>query len=101
MIASTDQAIPVWAWRTATGWRLALTVQPGAKLTGVVGEYGATLKVRISAPADAGKANRALCAFLAQELGAPVRAVTVVRGQSSRSKTVAVDADVDPGALCA
>jgi uncharacterized protein (TIGR00251 family) len=99
VITTPDEDIPVWAWRTATGWRLSLTVQPGAKRTGVVGEHGATLKVRVAAPADAGKANQALCAFLAQELGTPVRTVTVVRGQSSRTKTVAVEADVDLAVL--
>lgn len=90
---------PVWARRTATGWTLALTVQPGAKRTGVVGEHGGTLKVRVAAPADAGRANRALCEFLARELGVPIRAVEVIRGASSRVKTVAVEGDVDPGVL--
>lgn len=90
---------PAWAQRTPTGWRLALTVQPGAKRTEVVGEHGNTLKVRVAAPADAGRANRALCEFLARELGVPIRAVAVVRGQSSRVKAVAVAGDVDPRRL--
>jgi uncharacterized protein len=92
---------PPWARRTPTGWQLALTVQPGAKRTGVVGEHGVTLKVRVAAPADAGRANRALCEFLARELGVPIRAVEVVRGASSRTKTVVVDGAVDPARLTA
>lgn len=92
---SPSGALP-WARRTAGGWHLALTVQPGAKRTGVVGEHGDTLKVRVAAPADGGRANRALCEFLARELGVPIRAVEVVHGASSRVKTVAVDGDVDP-----
>ncbi len=89
----------MWARRTRDGWHLALTVQPGAKRTGVMGEHGDTLKVRVAAPADAGRANRALCEFLASELGVPVRAVEVIRGASSRVKTVAVDGEVDPDVL--
>lgn len=99
MDVSGDAHEPVWARRTADGWQLALTVQPGAKRTGVVGEHGDRLKVRVAAPADAGRANRALCEFLARQLGVPIRAVEVIRGASSRVKTVAVEGDVDPGAL--
>jgi uncharacterized protein (TIGR00251 family) len=97
--APDDCAAPGWARRTAGGWQLALTVQPGARHTRVVGPHGETLKVRVAAPADAGRANRALCEFLARELSVPVHAVSVVRGRSGRTKAIAVEADVDVSVL--
>lgn len=87
-----------WARRIERGWELTLRVQPGARGTGVVGELGDALKVRVAAPADDGKANAALTRFLATALGVPTAAVTVIRGEHSRSKVVriAVDADLGP-----
>lgn len=101
MTGTDPSNVAHWARRTTAGWNLAVTVHPGAKRTGVVGEHGDTLKVRVAAPADAGRANGALCEFLARELGVPVRAVSVVRGRASRVKTVAVEGTVDPSVLLA
>lgn len=50
-----------------------------------------TLKVRIAAPAEKGKANDALCTFLAEYYGVPRNAVTIVSGHSAALKLVRVD----------
>jgi len=53
--------------------------------------HGELLKIRIkSAPVD-GKANRELVRFLAEILDIPERQITIVRGASSRRKTVAIE----------
>lgn len=70
---------------------LALKAIPNAPRTEVVGWLGDALKVKVHAPPVEGRANAALCAFLADTLGLPRRAVTVLRGDTSRLKTVRID----------
>ena len=72
--------------------RVAVRAQPGAKKSAVVGLHGDRLKVAIAAPPVDGKANEALCAFIADWLGLPKRAVTLGAGESSRDKRVDVAA---------
>jgi len=52
---------------------------------------GETLKVKLRAPALEGRANEALCAYLAERLHLPRRCVTLIRGDKSRQKIVAVE----------
>jgi uncharacterized protein len=47
--------------------------------------------VRVAAPAVEGKANTALCAFLARRLDVPKSHVVLTRGASSRHKVVRVE----------
>jgi uncharacterized protein (TIGR00251 family) len=79
-----------WCRRDGDGWLLAIRVQPNASVTKVAGEHGDELKVRLAAPPVDGKANAELVRFLARAVGAPRSQVTVVRGQSSRSKVVRI-----------
>jgi hypothetical protein len=71
---------------------LELHVQPGAKRDEVVGLHGERLKIRTSAPPVDGRANRHLLDFLAQCFGVPKSAVSLLRGETSRQKTVRIDA---------
>jgi uncharacterized protein (TIGR00251 family) len=61
-------------------------VVPGAARSEVVGVLGNRLKVRVAAPAEGGKANRALEKLLKEWLGATV--VEIVAGLSAATKTV-------------
>ena len=88
-----------WARTTDDGWVLTLRVHPGARRGEVVGVHGDAMKVRVAAPADAGRANDALVALLADRLGVARRDVRIVRGAASRDKSVAVPLAVDPSAL--
>lgn len=81
---------PVWARRAGAAWRLELHVQPAAGLTAVIGEHGGRLKLKIAAPAVDNKANAHLLAWLAAQWGVPKSAVHLVRGETSRQKTVTV-----------
>ncbi|MBK6805536.1 MAG: YggU family protein [Betaproteobacteria bacterium] len=71
---------------------LALHVQPGAKRTEAAGTHGDALKIRLAAPPVDGKANAELVRFLADAFGVPQRQVTIVRGETSRQKSVRIDA---------
>ena len=52
---------------------------------------GETLRAWLTAPPVEGSANAALLALLAERLGLPKRAVTLLRGESSREKLVAIE----------
>ncbi len=69
---------------------LDLSVVPGAKRTEVVGLHDGALRVRLAAPPVDGKANEALLAWLADELGCARREIQLLRGASSRRKQVAM-----------
>jgi uncharacterized protein (TIGR00251 family) len=70
---------------------LAIRVQPRAKRTGVAGERGGAVVIRVSAPPVEGKANEAVEKLIADKLGVPKSAVAIVRGDSSRDKLVRID----------
>ena len=65
-------------------------VVPGARKSALVLE-GKILKARVAAPPVDGKANAALCALLASAAGVRTSKVTVVRGETSREKTVEIE----------
>jgi uncharacterized protein (TIGR00251 family) len=73
-------------------------LQPRARRNEVVGERAGALVIRVTAPPVDGKANAALCAFVAQRAGVPQSRVSVVRGMTSRDKVVRVEG-VEPAAL--
>ncbi|GCE19393.1 DUF167 domain-containing protein [Dictyobacter kobayashii] len=52
---------------------------------------GEILKARLTAPPVDGAANEALIALLADQLSRPKRAITIVRGATSRQKVVDIE----------
>jgi uncharacterized protein (TIGR00251 family) len=69
---------------------IAVKAVPGARTDEIVGPLGERLKIRVSAPPEGGKANKAVCALLAKALGVKPGAVEVIRGHSSAEKTVRI-----------
>jgi uncharacterized protein (TIGR00251 family) len=69
---------------------LSVVVQPRARRPGVVGRHGDAVKLRVAAPAAAGRANRAVCDLVASVLGARPTDVTVASGTTSRHKRLAI-----------
>jgi uncharacterized protein len=70
---------------------LAIKAIPNAPRSEVMGWLGEALKVKVHAPPLEGRANEVLCEFLADELELPRRAVTVLRGDTSRQKVIRID----------
>ena len=70
--------------------KLAVKVIPRASRDEIVGWLGERLKIKIAAPPQDGRANAALEALLAAELGVPQRNVRVARGHGSSSKVVEI-----------
>lgn len=70
---------------------LAIKAIPNAPRNEVTGWLGPALKVKVHAPPVEGRANEALCEFLADTLRLPRRAVTVLRGDTSRQKLVRIE----------
>lgn len=68
--------------------RVRLRVSPGARKTELAGRHGDAWKVRVSAPPEDGRANGAALDLLAELVGLPRRALTIVSGQRSRDKVV-------------
>ena len=70
---------------------LRVHVQPGAGRTAVVGRHGTSLKVRVAAPPEGGRANDACVALLAETFGVAPSAIQLVSGASSRMKRFRID----------
>lgn len=69
---------------------LRVHVQPGAGRTAVVGRHGPALKVRVAAPPEAGQANEACLALLADALGLTPADIVLASGASSRQKRFSI-----------
>ncbi len=72
------------------GCTFGVHVVPRSRHDTVVGLYGESLRVRLTAPPVGGKANEALRGFLARRLGVPKDAVEILSGHTSRHKVVRV-----------
>jgi uncharacterized protein (TIGR00251 family) len=69
---------------------ISIKALPGASKTEFAGFKEGRLKVRIAAAPEDGRANAELAAFFAKSLGCPKRDVTLLHGEKSRLKTLAV-----------
>ncbi len=72
--------------QTQLGVILRVKVVPGATRSRVVGVLDGALKVAVSAPAEKGKANKALIKLLADVVGVPRNRITVQQGHTSPHK---------------
>ena len=75
----------------ASSCKLAIKAIPNAPRNAVAGWLGDALKVNVHAPAQEGRANDALCEFIADTLGLPRRAVSVALGDKARQKLLQID----------
>ncbi len=81
---------PGWIKAVEGGITLTLKIVPRASRNAVGEAIGEALKIRLQAPPVDGKANAALIGFLADVLGVPGRAVTILSGETGRLKRVRV-----------
>jgi len=69
---------------------IEIHLQPSAKRNEIVGFREGILYAKVTALPQKGQANRALLELMAETLGIPKSNVGIIRGQSSRSKVIAV-----------
>ena len=105
VLVSTDQNLRHQHWPCPRWWcrigshdganylmgRLSLKVVPGSSRDEIVGWLGDSLKVKVKAPPDKGRANEAVVALLAERLGIDTSSITVASGHTSPAKVVAID----------
>jgi len=70
------------------GVHLAVKLQPRAAKNEIAGPLGDELKIKVTAPPVDAAANQALVDLLAEKLGCARGAVRIIRGQTSRHKTI-------------
>jgi uncharacterized protein len=71
--------------------RLAVKVTPNAGRSEITGMKDGVLQMRVGAPPDKGKANKELIDVIAEKLGIKKASVLIVKGQTSRYKTVIIE----------
>jgi uncharacterized protein (TIGR00251 family) len=81
---------PGWWSADDEGLTVRVRATPGAKRSEVVGVVDGRLRVRVHAPAVAGKANVELTRVLAEWAGVRRSAVRITHGEHAREKTVRV-----------
>jgi len=70
--------------------KFSIKVVPGSSRSGIAGWLDETLKVRVTAPPERGKANAEVEALLSTALGLSSSSVRITAGASSSRKTVEV-----------
>ncbi len=63
---------------------------PGASRDQIAGVLGDRLKVKVAAPPEGGKANKAICALIAKALGVKTAQVEIVSGATNPEKIVRI-----------
>ena len=70
--------------------RLSVKVVPGASKSEVSGWLGDSLKIRVAAQPEKGKANAAVVLVLATSLGLPEKSVSVISGKTAQHQVVEI-----------
>ncbi len=79
-----------WCSQHGKAVRLIVQVLPNAKKTEVVGLIDGALKIRLKAQPIEGQANEELIRFVATQIKLPKKQISVVRGLTSRQKTIEI-----------
>jgi uncharacterized protein (TIGR00251 family) len=79
-----------WCSQHGDTVRLSVQVLPNAKKTEVVGLIDGVLKIRLQAQHLEGQANEELIRFIATNMKLPKKQISVVRGLTSRQKTIEI-----------
>lgn len=69
---------------------LSVRVLPRSSKDEVVGKQEGVYRIKLTAPAIEGRANKALTAFLAKRLGLAKTKVQIISGERARTKTVRI-----------
>ena len=80
--------IPAFLRVQADGVLLSVKLQPRASANEIGEAMGSELRIKVTAPPVDATANEALVKLLAQQLHCPRNRVDLVRGHTSRHKTI-------------
>lgn len=80
--------IPIFLRAQPDGTLLSVKLQPCASKNEIGAALGDELKIKVTAPPVDAAANEALIELLAEKLDCPRGRVELVRGQTSRHKTI-------------
>jgi uncharacterized protein len=83
-----EQTMPAYLRAQPDGLLLAVKLQPRASTNEIVGPLGNELRIKVTAPPVDAAANEALLRLLAERLDCPRGCVELVRGHTSRHKTI-------------
>jgi len=76
--------------KTRDGIIIEVKVDPRSSKRGIVGVMDNMLKVKLTAPPVGGAANEQLVELLAEKYGVKKSNITILRGETSRRKTVKI-----------
>ncbi len=71
--------------------RLRVHVTPGAREEQIVGWHGGSLRIKVRARPQKGRANQAVLRLLASRLGVAPANISIVHGAASRDKLLEVE----------
>ena len=71
--------------------KLSIKVVPASSRDGLAGWLGETLKVRVSAPPERGKANAAVEKVVANALGVSKGQALIIKGKTSARKVMEIN----------
>jgi hypothetical protein len=80
--------MPPFLHAQADGVLLSVKLQPRASANEIGEALGAELRIKVTAPPVEAAANEALLKLLAQQLHCPRNRVDIIRGHTSRHKTI-------------
>ncbi len=69
---------------------IEVTARPGSSRRGVIGVTGDRLVIGVNSRPEKGKANDEVIEYLSKEIRVPRSALLIVRGETSRRKTIRI-----------
>jgi len=99
--SQSDLALPGYLRGEPGGTVLCVKLQPRASRNAIGEPLGNELRICVTAPPVDAAANEALLRLLAERLGCPRRCVELVRGHTSRHKTIRILGLSAPAVLAA
>ncbi len=84
----SEMPVPSYIQVQPDGVLLSIKLQPRASKNEIGGALGDELRVKVTAPPVDAAANEALVRFLAEVLNCPRNRVALVRGHTSRHKSI-------------
>jgi uncharacterized protein (TIGR00251 family) len=83
-VGTLDDVDESWIRTHEDGVTVTVWAVPAARRTEIVGRYGDSIRVRVAAPPEGGRANREIADLLQRRTGST--RISLVRGATSRRK---------------